>query len=321
MGSFAPELTFIPRRAPHEITSEAVGKRLVKRIQCKLDRISRQTNLWMHVKLDPFHDAFTPQQTWIVEVVPLVLPGVYWDTAWLDEDDSNHRGFMIAIDWLFRLMRDHGLVPYRTWRRGGVEYHAPGGGLHVHCGADLFPRGPTFYAQMERFHRDLTVDFANRPYIRWMLAQWSDDLNHETAVNEETLRAYAKSAPGRRVEDEIYSGSFTQCSIMARFMSCTKASYLTFELRFVDMVQSATELRAVVRLLAAWVEHHQMRTLRGDLSIPFTLTLADWRKATHIPSARRLCREWVKSLGLEWRDYAVFFERNLVRRIRFGKLT
>lgn len=310
--TFSPELTFMPRRHPHEITDRQRGEALVKRINVWLMRLLQKTGIFMFAKLDPHHNIHRKDQTWIVEIVPYT----HFETEWLDREDESHDTFMRAMEILFNTMRDRfDLVPSVVKRKGDTDYHFAGGGCHVHLDASLYGYSTHFYQRMERFHRNLVTDYANRPYIHWLLSHWitggsavgvtADQLRrrHKHPITEETV-----------FEDALFSNH----AIESRFMSSGKNSYLTFEFRIVGMVENPRQLRAAVLLLKEWV--NDLAYDSYDNVRPFTLTLRDWQAATKEQSARKLCKEWVEGFELQWADYERdFFDRNYLLRIQNRK--
>jgi hypothetical protein len=318
MSHFAVECNFVPARAPHEIVNKVSGQRLVDRINIWLTRYALKTGLHMMAKLDPHHNVYEDDMTWNIEIVPVTKFHLDWVKQWT----PSHFAFLSAMDGLITAMRDKfGLVTEVIRRKGRVETHHSIGGLHVHRSADLYGFTTDWYRLMERFHRDLATDYANRPYIRWLLAHWMGE-GSRVVIDRHRLEQRAINGAGLLTRDDIFSRAlFNASAIEPRFMASTKNSYLTFEFRFVGMVQNATQMCAAVRLIDAWVRHHVERTYAKRKPIQFNLTLARWDEMATPEGARQHCREWVESLGLDWADYERdFFERNYLMRIAHGKM-
>lgn len=318
--TFAPELSFVPLRHPHEVTNRRSGARLIGRVNNWLFRHGRKTGVRMMAKLDPHHHIYTPKETYTVEVIPISS----FQTEWVQRGDKSHARFVEAIDRIFEVMRDRfGLVPYVITRKphSTTELHWPSAGAHVHYGADLYGFTPNWYRQMERFHRDLATDYANRPYARWLLAHW---MGEGSRVIYDRFRLDQRDTNGGPPPstDEIFSRAlFSTSAIESRFMASAKNSYLTFEFRIVGMVENACQLCAAVRLVNAWVQHHVNRVHERARPLRFTLTTARWDRMVTPEGALTHCQAWIEELGLDWADYQIdFFERNLLMRLAHGKM-
>ncbi len=305
-------MTWMPRRHPHEITDKAAGLKLVKRINRWLIKQAAKSGVYMLAKLDPHHNCYQPDETYLVEVVPFS----HFQTEWLETGSTSYKLFMDGIDNIIRTFRVRfDLVPSLRTRVKGVDLEWPGGGCHLQMGADLFHQSTQFYRQMERFHRDLVTDYANRPFIRWLLAHWIGDGGSRVVVN----RARLEQGPISK-ETLWLAGLIGGNTIEPRFMTSSKNSYLTFEFRMVGMVENARQLRAAVRLIQAWINYHVSRVDCCLPAVRFTLTPARWDLMTKEDSARALCRGWVEELGLQWEDYEEdFFQRNYLMRIMHGQ--
>ncbi len=316
--TFAVEANFIPKRFPHEIINRRSGERLIRRINKWLHSYALRSGVCMMAKLDPHHNTHCANETYSVEVVPATS----FQLGWAQLTSPIYPAFVRAIDQIIRTMRDRfALVPSLVTRKGGTDLHWPVGGMHCHLGADLFGFGLDWYQNMERFHRDLATDYANRPYVRWLLAHWMGE-GSRVMIDRRTLehRALENWTPFSR--DDIFSRAvWNASSIEPRFMTSAKASYLTFEFRFVGMVENARQMCAAVRLLRAWMEQHRRRVARGHRRLRFNLTIERWDEMITPEGALKHCREWVESLGLPWDDYdADFFQRNLLMRIKHGAM-
>ncbi len=318
--TFAVEANFIPKRFPHEIINRRSGQRLIARINDWLLDYARHCGIFMKAKLDPHHNVYQHNETYSIEVVPVTS----FQLAWAKPKplDNTHASFVRAIDGIIETMRDHfGLVPSLVTRKKGsrTDLHWPVGGMHVHMGADLFGFSTEWYRQMERFHRDLVMDYANRPYVRWLFAHWMGE-GSRVVIDRHRLEQRELHGVGTLTPQDIFSRSlFGASAIEPRFMTSAKASYLTFEFRFVGMVENAHQMCAAVRLLDAWMGYHQGRIEIGCPPLRFTLTPARWDEMVTPEGALSYCRAWVESLGLDWADYdADFFQRNLLMRINHG---
>lgn len=329
--SWSPELSFFPRRAPHEIVSEKAGQRLVDQINCALLRSQSILAAAVYAKLDPFRNTSsgdTDPVTYSIEVVP-----VSQFRLSLIEDPGQWKLFRQGLSQLFKLLRDRfDLVPTLIERkRDGRLVHWPGGGCHLHFGADLFNYSSHWYRVMEHFHRNLVMDYANRPYIRWLFSQWfSNDSNH-VLVKESDLK---EDSIFSRLKPEDVPNHLFNCAISSnrgiepRYMHSSKRSYLTWEFRMFSMVANPDELRAIIRFLHRWVDRvkspsaliqYGHKSTPTDV-IPFDLTLDKLRDMKDLRKSRKICRDFIESFDLDWKDYVVFYERHYANRIRFGRM-
>lgn len=298
----SPELTFIPVKHPHEILTEGEGKLLLKKVEPIMVKMLKY-GLVMRAKLDPHHDCYTPEQTYCIEVVPYL----HWSTHWFNGPDwfKLEKGLKL----LFSGMKDLGFAPLVTTRRKGVETDWPGGGCHLHYGIGFMRGGPDWYQEMELFHKNLIIDYANRPYIRWLFKQWfADETGGALVTRKEPLL--------QRTGQELFTESFLTGEIEARFMGTSKGTYPTFELRPFSMVANPAELKAIVLFAETWLITLQRHRQQLDI----TITKESLRRMGSTRSARKICSEYIKYLGLDWCDYEVFFERNYVKRIKYGQM-
>ena len=176
---------------------------------------------------------------------------------------------------------------------------------------------------MERFHRNLVVDYANRPYIRWLLSHWMGG-GSAVAVTKKDLKLAARKPVAGKLNrvwaitpNSIFDRAlYIDHAIEPRFMASSKHSYLALEFRMVGMVENARQLRAAALLIDTWIAKILSRTGR----IRFTLTIPQWNAMTKEKTARKICAEWVDNLGLDWATYeTAFFDRNYLLRIKHGE--
>jgi hypothetical protein len=313
---FSPELTFVPSRAPYEITSKKEGETLVTRLNKALYRNFLKTGTFVVAKLDPFHNVYQPDMTYCVELCPpLQFP---CETSWFEKSNADCKLFKKGVDLIFKTCREHGLVPLAIQKRNGKEIHQPSGGCHLHFANELFNAGPNFYKNMEGFHKNLIADFTNRPYIRWLFAQWFDDKNSNVIFSENHVHAYeAEEIPITR--DAAFEAAFEgRYVIEPRFMVTGKGVYNTFEFRFINMVRDYTELRAVTQAIHGWIKQIQSSHTK---EIPVTLTLDNFKDFNDLRKAKKLCKDWIEEIGLTWdATYEILWNRNYRNRIVKGAL-
>ena len=320
MPTWSCEATFLPSKFPYQILDKELGERQVKSINSQLFGTAIVGNILpMLAKLDPQYGLLRPSgcpSSYTIEVVPTL--GYHFNTDWLEAYDPLTKSYTEnTLDYVFRVLKNNGFVPTVVTSRMGREKHYPTGGCHIHYDiGDFFPMSVDWYKNMERFHRNILIDYANRPYIRWLFANWFADSHSHAIFTHKDLMAKEKWS-----DDEIFKRGVERTSaIESRFMFTSKKSYLTFEFRFPSMVETPREVILLVQFIEAWVK----RVLKSvDDGETFTQTIStrnfiSWKK---IGIARDDCKRFlVDILGLDWQDYETFFNRNLYRRIRFGKL-
>lgn len=303
----SPELTFVPRKFPHEITSREEGLKILEQITPILRSIVSKYGVVFFAKLDPHHYLELGEQTYCVEVVPNTHLETYWFT-----DPTEWKVAKKILDELFGGMAKLGLFPVvstKHWPSSTIK-DWPGGGCHLHIGTSFIHGGPDWYRRMEKFHRNLVVDYANRPYIRWLFKQWFADSGGTALISSEVPVA-------KRTPNQLFvKACGGQSEIEARFMGTSKNSYATYELRMFSMVANPEELRSIVRFANTWL--WDLRYVNDSLKI--TISDSDLHDLKDLRKAKKTIKNYLDSLGLLWDDYATFFERNYVRRVRYGKM-
>lgn len=310
MNTISPELTFIPSRLPHELVDRKKAERLVKKI-CK--DLYKHSN-YFRVKLDPFHEENKEGETWCVEIVPFD----YFYTTWFTQD-KEWNDLKMHFDILWNIMKKHGFVSTLIQKHHGLEKHWPGGGCHLHYGSSIMPGGVNWYARSQKFHQNLAVNYANRPWIRWLFSQWFAD-THLVAVNSQDFK-FLKKDSNYFSPTNLFEQSITgYWGIEPRFMGISyKNVYPTFEFRMFSMVRNPDELRLIVKFLDSWIQHIRYETLNGETK--FELTKYKLLEMKSLDKSWQICKDYLDFLKLPSDDYRVFYNRNYSNRIRFGKLT
>lgn len=309
--SFSPELTFIPRRAPYQIVHDSGHKssvHLMRGIERGL--LTTFDDLELTAKFDWFHfgAAGTMPGSMCVEIVPRSR----WTASRLNDPKQ-----LALIDRLFAWLRTRwGLVPSVIKRRNGREHHLATGGCHVHWDSNLiYSRSLDWYDQMKRFNRNLVIDYANNPWIRWLFAQWFDDRNSEIVLNRNHLRDTDREAL------TVLATTRLTCGINPRFFSTAKPSHATFELRVFNMVESANELRLYALFVEHWMNWHARNATSAESkTLAVTLRPHHWRTFRDPRKAWRRIAKWLDTHDLPSKDYRLFFERNYLYRLRYGQL-
>lgn len=301
------EMTFVPD-LPHakEFTSLREAQRTSKALNRLLEPIDETLTSYetfLYAKVDPFRKNEDGDfDRWIIEVVNGSFPthGFYWYDG----------AFVEVVQQVFNAAKSLKLYP--RIRRDGI--HHPSGGCHLHLGlAGLFTDDTEFLTKLARFEKNLFVDYANRPYIRWLFGEWFDpQVNAEVAVKEDDLKGFkSKSAYS-------YARDMTT-SIRARYSCDGKPSYSTYEFRFFDMSDTAYDLALNVRFLMAWIKSLQSKNLHKE-TIPFTLTATQFRSLKNTRTAWKVISTFLRDLSLDPQDYRGAFESNYIPRMKYGKM-
>ncbi len=305
------ELTFVPDLpGDKEFTSLKAAKKAGRAFLKHLTRLSNDVILHdidLLVKTDPFRrDDDGEFVSWIIEVTNADKPT--WAHQWEDP------AFVAMIQRVFDEARQLKLYP-RIRRRG---VHHPSGGLHKHVGiADLFSNNEFFLPKLARFEKNLFCDFANRPYIRWLFAEWFDEReNSQVTYNANDLM-------GNRtwLKENAYSQGRMNHAIVARYSGRLKTAYPTYEFRMFDSVDSAKEIARNVRFLHHWVCSHVNRVNRDEKDVKFTLTLAQFKRLKEEDFAWETVSTFLRELDLDPADFRKPFEENYVLRMRHGEMT
>lgn len=312
--NFSPEMTFCPVSYPYEITDPKKGKALVKKANLMLGKVARLTGIAMYAKLDPHHEKEGGGHTYIIEIAPFT----HFETHWITEGTKEEQLFKLGIAGILAGMRKLGFAPSVKRKRGGIETQFIGGGCHLHYGADLFPIGPNYYQSMERFHRNLTMSYANHPEIRWLFADWMSCNAHRTLYDPTKKLDRAKT---ESVEDTLFRRMLVGSihAVEPRFMVTSKNSYLTFEFRFFRMVESAEELCLIVRFVDAWMNHLVTETLT-KLPVKLQMTKRRWAELKTVAGSKKHLKNFLDEIGLDWQDYEMFYNRNYRTRMKFGSM-
>lgn len=307
------ELTFIPRKANakglHEMT--------------KREAISAANRLWralrpVNIKLAPLLTHFVPKvepfrrndagefKSFIVEVTN----GHYPPTIELFESYT----FRALVGQVFAKARSVGLVPRIIKKTKEGDLYFGTGGCHAHLGiANLF-RPASFLTNLASFEKHLFVDYANRPYIRWLFGEWFDaDIN-----------AVVGWTPGDSVavEDVHCAGVNHQHAIYPRFSGTTAKTILpTYEFRIFDeMVENERELTLLVRFLDAWMSDLRVKVISGTAPV-VAINEEVFNRLRNLRHAWSEISRFLRDLNLNPHAYRPWFDRCYVPRVRYGKMT
>lgn len=318
--TFSPEMNWVPRAHPMGYRSYKEADKVCSKVNQLLDILFKRFGACAVAKPDLLHptggeeDEHGETHTYSIEVVP----ASHFYFIWVNKFSDNWPLFKQYLDTLFLVMKGLGLAPSIKRTKKGVTTYYSGGGMHIHCGADLFAVAPNFYTCMEQFHRNIAVDYANHPEIRWLFSDWMSDKAHHLIWRPDMSK---KLASFPKMEDYLFhrlvNGSY---AIEPRFMKNSKGSYLTFEFRFFRMVENAEELRLAVLFVEAWVAKISGGVCLGSEPVKFTMNRRKWKALMDPNKAWRAISAFLESIGLNPEDYRVFFERNYLMRLKHGKM-
>ncbi len=178
--------------------------------------------------------------------------------------------------------------------------------------SDLFTDDAQFMPKLSVFERNLFLDYVNRPYVRWLFAEWFDVDENSEVIKPEHI---ANTGP-----DHAYHWSLWRGGIRRRFSQTAKTPYSAYEFRFFDMPPTVKQLSLQVRFLIAWVSHHQAKVFAGQ-AVEVTITQESFDKLRNLRHAWSTISAFLTELKLNPRDYRPFFEDQYINRMRHGKMT
>lgn len=311
MYSCGIELTFVPDLpGDKEFGNKNAAQIIADALLTNLTPLSSQLDAYsidFIIKVDPFRsDDNGIKNAWIIEVTNGDRPTR--TSQWKDKK------FVSLIQKVFDQARKLKLYP-RIRRRG---IHHPSAACHLHIGiADLLPNDHYFLTNLTRLERNLYHDLANRPYIRWLFAEWFDaNINSAATFHEGDYKAFGMS----QLAEYAYSYGRTAASIAARYSYRYKPAYPTYEFRFFDSVDTAKELARNVKFLEAWMSYHANKALH-KIDIPFTLTRSRFKALKNERNAWFVISTFLRELNLDPNDFRKPFEENYVLRMRHGEMT
>lgn len=309
---FSAELTFIPSKPPYEITSLKEGNALIRRLNKELISLHKKYGLFVFAKLDPFHLDGLQAKTYCVEIIP--YDGLCWSTDFFSKKFSptDFHLFKNGLKKIFKICKKNNLKPLIIKKSKGKTIHYPSGGCHLHFSADLFYASQYYYKDLENFNKNIIADYANKPYIRWLFAQWFDNNNSLVIFNERQLREEPKVD-----RDFAFQTSFCEKhAIVPRFMRSQKRCYNTFEFRFINMVENFSEFETVTQTIEAWIQSIIFKDF-----VEVEISYKDFSNFKNPVKAKKLCVNWIKSINLEWdENHEKFWNRNYKNRILKGEL-
>ncbi len=189
----------------------------------------------------------------------------------------------------------------------------PNGGAHIHLSTGFIEDSPFSLDILKLFSDELNYQYAMRPYIRWMFADWFENNNSFCITT---------------ISDSNNSLGFKVCDahgIVRRFFGAQKNTYPSYEFRFFRMVNNPEEFELHIRFLAAFKEYcmksaftdnedHSKRYLSVNKVVE---NINNFRNIAYTKSA---VKEFFDLLGLDFSAYLPLFNENLVLRLKYGEL-
>ena len=344
------ELTFIPNKPGK--WKEFLVKREAIEVAAEFNSKLRRSSILRRVrhayglgsrhlftaKADPFRSFFAqgptpPHESWCIEInnTPLKF------NAMLVEGDClcpSHR-YEDALYELYDTATALQLYPHiEEKRKNGTVIDYPTGGGHLHLSTNFWTRGWEYLYRLNLLEEAWCCDYVNYPLIRWLFAQWSDDINSRAGLSPKRLNKERKrinpAEPNSSIPG-IYARYFMdECSaIEARMAHNEKSVYPTYEFRFFDMPRNPKELLHQIHFLGRWTKFHMDKIeerVKIDVSTTnpanqITATSSYfWKLARNQSFAKEQLSSFFTTLGLDAAPYlAIWWERNYQRRMNFGK--
>ncbi len=304
------ELTFVPdRRGSKEFPTRTEAKRAARQLNQllrKLDCPVSQNGMDILIRFVAKAERFRMEDgKWVGHIVEV-------NATPFDHTLLKDEVFVAVVQLVFDYAAKLKLLP-RIRRRG--VHHASGGG-HILCGtAYLFDDDIHFTGRLAAFEKAWYVDFANRPYIRWLFAEWFDcGENSNVAVTSSDL------SYGAWDSNHAYTYSLARGSIRRRFSDDMKPSYAAYEVRLFDAQTCVADVIRDINFLVAWVTRVRDLVLL-EQTIEFNLTAKRYEKWCKPRAAWGEVSRFLRLLKLDPRDYRSAFEDNYLNRIKHGKMT
>lgn len=284
-------------------------------------------------------DANQPHAAWCIEVnnTPVTASAI---------EVSSPR-YLNAFQAVYDRAKQWDLHPHIERRSHGALLDYPTGGGHIHFSiGGLWHGGYSYLDQLRLLEFALCLDYANNPWMRWLFAQWSDNINSNVAITDKVIRQVACKMRHKRFTRSqmarwAYGEALECAAIKQRFAYTGKSVYPTYELRFFDMPRNVAELKLQASFVHNWVETRVRQideiSIGGDDGstrkgrkqaaallkkvLSYRLDGRQWRKLTTDRKYARGCAaSFMDSIGVTAGPVLdAFWERNYVRRARWGK--
>jgi hypothetical protein len=182
----------------------------------------------------------------------------------------------------------------------------------------------------KEFMLNLCRDITNRPYVNWVFNDPSDNHTASCPIYSNYMTEQHAKFSNMKEMAEI----FCTKSHALRFKNSVlnRKDYMLYEMRVFDMPRNKRDLKDIVQFIGAWLFYIEERTKRGmctRFDERLESIIANYGKNPFIPknlemfgeTAEKEFMDMIDMLGLEWKDYRRFVERNLRRRLEkpYGK--
>lgn len=296
---FGLELTFLPKKNPLGFDAET---RKSQQILHKFNKyLSTLSDISNKTFVFTAHFDMLNYPTSAIEVNGTPIEDFHIDLKILKKN----------LEVLFCISKSLNLTGRHSYVKNGTRFEYPTAGGHLHHDINLWEKSytPSFLYKLNKFERNLYIDYANRPYIRWLFAQWFDNINSRVTLDQKDLPRYGGFKGDIRAKAYgDYAG------IRSRFSGFRKGCLPTFEHRYFDATKNAEETLANLRFLRAWVKNIPEYRIKSTLTKKYFRDLKDSRFAWHEIS------QFLTNLGLQPDTYHPNFERNYITRMKFGHM-
>lgn len=167
------------------------------------------------------------------------------------------------------------------------------------------------------FFKNLYADILNRPYLNWIFNAAGEDVNACSYLHE---NEYFNTSTWHKIYmDECYSFDYNMKTIItgnkgAAFNVNYDEDLLNtyFEYRFIDMYSNWEEFKPVLIFIYEYQKHIE-RLSKKRIIIPHRFTQESQLKTAFPTSKKSISafKNLLKELGLDYKDYAFYIERNL----------
>lgn len=191
------------------------------------------------------------------------------------------------------------------------KIYYPTGGGHIHIGTDFIrDRGAlpeNFLIYLNNWQTNMYTDYANRPYIKWLFAEWFDDLNSQVYDYE-----YIK-----KKADPVMVLTRERLCIRPRFSMIKNLLPLpTYEFRFFDAQRTSADVRLDVNFLEKWITYIPAR--KGTIKLKITQKY--FKKLKNLRFAWGEISAFLTEIGLDPKAYRAKFDENYTLRMKYGEM-
>lgn len=226
-------------------------------------------------------------------------------------------GFIKSFDLLIKEAAKLKLYPRIIKKRNNKIIYYPTGGGHIHVGANLFYNNESFYKKMDIFQKNLYLDMANRPYIKWLFSEWFDNHNSSIFIDRFLLERMVK----KNNPNKAYSYFFHRHCIINRIQYCGKPILPTYEFRFFDAVRTGKQLFENIEFLYKWINYHVQKVEKNEKTVEFNLNLNKFHQFKNLKFAWSEISKFLRLIGIKnVKPYKLRFDENYKLRMKYGKM-